>query len=31
MHWGPALGLGAAMLILLVACGLAIWKTTKFN
>jgi hypothetical protein len=25
------LGLGAAMLILLVACGLAIWKTTKFN
>jgi drug/metabolite transporter (DMT)-like permease len=31
IHWGPALGLGAAMLILLVACGLAIWKTTKFN
>jgi len=31
IHWGPALALGAAMLILLVVCGLAIWKTTKFN
>jgi drug/metabolite transporter (DMT)-like permease len=31
IHWGPALALGAAMLILLVACGLAIWKMTRFN
>jgi drug/metabolite transporter (DMT)-like permease len=31
IHWGSAAVLGAAMLILLVASGLAIWKTTKFN
>jgi hypothetical protein len=31
IHWGPAVILIAAMLILLVACGMAIWKTTKFN
>jgi drug/metabolite transporter (DMT)-like permease len=31
IHWGPALALSAGMLILLVVCGLAIWRTTKFN
>jgi hypothetical protein len=31
IHWGPAVALGAAMLILLAACGVTIWKTTKFN
>jgi len=31
IHGGPALALSSGMLILLVVCGLAIWKTTKFN
>jgi hypothetical protein len=31
IHGGPALALSAGMLILLVVCGLAIWRTTKFN
>ena len=31
VHWGPAVALTAAMLVLLVACGLALWRRTRFN
>jgi glucose uptake protein GlcU len=30
-HWGPALLLIAAMIVLLVVCGLALWRTTRFH
>src|SRR6266513_895969 len=31
LHWGPAVALSAAMLVLLVVCGFALWRTTRFN
>ena len=31
LHWGPAVALGAAMLVLLVVCGFTLWRTTRFN
>jgi drug/metabolite transporter (DMT)-like permease len=31
IRWGPAVALGGAMLVLLTVCGLALWRTTKFN
>jgi hypothetical protein len=31
IHWGPAVVLSVAMLALLTGCGVALWKTTKFN
>lgn len=30
-HWGPAVLLIAATLVLLVMCGLTLWRTTRFN
>jgi drug/metabolite transporter (DMT)-like permease len=30
-HWGPAALLTGASLTLLVACGLTLWRTTRFN
>jgi glucose uptake protein GlcU len=30
-HWGPALLLIAVMLVLLLVCGLALWRTTRFH
>ena len=30
-NWGPALLLVAAMLVLLLVCGLALWRTTRFH
>jgi glucose uptake protein GlcU len=30
-HWGPALLLVAAMLVLLLVCGLTLWRTTRFH
>jgi hypothetical protein len=30
-HWGPAAFLIGATLTLLVACGLTLWRTTRFN
>jgi hypothetical protein len=31
LNWTALLALTAAMLIFLVACGLALWRTTRFN
>jgi len=31
MRWGPAALLIAALLALLLVCGLALWRTTRFN
>jgi drug/metabolite transporter (DMT)-like permease len=31
LHWVPALLLTAALLLLLLICGLALWQTTRFN
>ncbi len=31
IHWGPAALLTAALLALLVLCGVALWRTTRFN
>jgi drug/metabolite transporter (DMT)-like permease len=31
LHWGPAVILSAAILVLLVVCGLTLWRTTRFN
>src|SRR5882762_9110373 len=31
IHWGPAALLTAALLALLVLCGFALWRTTRFN
>src|SRR5882762_7057452 len=31
LHWGPAALLTAALFLLLVICGLALWRTTRFN
>jgi glucose uptake protein GlcU len=31
IHWGPAVTLGGAMLVLLTVCGLALWRITRFN
>ena len=30
-NWGPALFLVAAMLVLLLVCGLTLWRTTRFH
>ena len=30
-HWGPAVLLVTATLVLLLFCGLALWRTTRFN
>jgi glucose uptake protein GlcU len=30
-HWGPAVVLSAATLILLLVCGLTLWRTTRFH
>jgi glucose uptake protein GlcU len=30
VHWGWVAGLALAMLVLLVTCGLALWRTTRF-
>jgi len=31
LHWGPVALLIAALLLLLLICGLALWRTTHFN
>jgi hypothetical protein len=31
LHWGPAALLTAALLVLLLLCGFALWRTTRFN
>jgi len=31
LHWGPAALLTAALFLLLFICGLALWRTTRFN
>jgi hypothetical protein len=31
LNWPALLALVAAMLILLIACGLALWRVTRFN
>jgi glucose uptake protein GlcU len=31
LHWGPAALLIAALFLLLIICGLALWRTTRFN
>lgn len=31
LHWGPAALLSAALLLLLLICGLALWRTTRFH
>jgi drug/metabolite transporter (DMT)-like permease len=31
IHWGPAALLTAALLVLLLVCGFALWRTTRFN
>ena len=31
LHWGPAALLTAVLFLLLVICGLALWRTTRFN
>jgi glucose uptake protein GlcU len=31
LHWGPAGLLAAALFLLLIICGLALWRTTRFN
>jgi len=31
LHWGPAALLTAVLLVLLLVCGFALWRTTRFN
>src|SRR6266852_939119 len=31
LHWGPAALLTAVLFLFLVICGLALWRTTRFN
>jgi glucose uptake protein GlcU len=31
LHWGPAALLTAVLFLFLIACGLALWRTTRFN
>ncbi|HKV64481.1 MAG TPA: GRP family sugar transporter [Candidatus Acidoferrum sp.] len=31
LHWGPAALLTAALFLLLIICGSALWRTTRFN
>ena len=31
LHWAPAALLTAALFLLLMICGLALWRTTRFN
>src|SRR5882672_10668067 len=31
LHWGPAALLTAALVVLLLLCGVALWRTTRFN
>jgi glucose uptake protein GlcU len=31
LHWGPAALLTVALFLLLIICGLALWRTTRFN
>src|SRR5256712_779654 len=31
LHWGPAALLTAALFLLLIVCGLALWRTTRFH
>jgi hypothetical protein len=31
LHWGPAALLTAVLLLFLVICGLALWRTTRFH
>ena len=31
LHWAPAALLTAALLLFLIICGLALWRTTRFN
>src|SRR5439155_21674840 len=31
LHWGPAALLTAALLLHLIICGLALWRTTRFH
>jgi hypothetical protein len=31
LHWGPAAILSAATLLLLLVCGLTLWRTTRFH
>ncbi len=31
LHWGPAALLTAALFLLLIICGLALWRTTRFH
>jgi len=31
LHWGPAALLTAILFLFLIICGLALWRTTRFN
>src|SRR5260370_36042407 len=31
LHWGPAALLTAVLFLFLIICGLALWRTTRFN
>ena len=31
LHWGPAALLTAVLILFLIICGLALWRTTRFN
>jgi hypothetical protein len=31
LHWGPAALLTAVLFLILFICGLALWRTTRFN
>jgi hypothetical protein len=31
LHWGPAALLTTVLFFLLIICGLALWRTTRFN
>jgi drug/metabolite transporter (DMT)-like permease len=31
LHWGPAALLTVALFLLLIICGLSLWRTTRFN
>ena len=31
LHWGPAAILIAVLFLILFVCGLALWRTTRFN
>ena len=30
-HWGPAVMLITATVVLLLVCGITLWRTTRFN